>query len=174
MAGHSHWKQIKLQKTTADQKRGQVFSKLLTAISIASRQEPNPEFNPRLRSLMEKAKENKVPNENIEKAISKVLENKNLEELIIEAYGPEKTALIIEAISDNRNRTIAEIKHLLSENEAKIANPGSVLWSFEKINDEWRSKFKQQISKEGGQRIQKLIQILEKHNDVQKVITNSQ
>lgn len=71
MAGHSHWKQIKHKKGTADIKRGQLFSKLLNAISIAARQEPNPEFNPRLRTAVEKAKENQVPRENIERAIKR-------------------------------------------------------------------------------------------------------
>lgn len=165
MAGHSHWKQIKQQKGAADVKRGALFSKLLAAISVAAKQEPNPDFNPRLRSAVEKAKENKVPLENIERAISKAAEAKNLEEIVIEAYGPEGAGLIIEAITDNRNRTISEIRHILDENGAKMATPGSV---------QWKMKFPQPISPEGKQKLQELVKILEEHNDAQRVITNAQ
>ncbi len=184
MAGHSHWKQIKAQKGAADKKKSAVFSKLLNAISVAARQESNPAFNPRLRSAMEKAKDNKIPQENIERAIGKASKNKNLEEIIIEAYGPEKTALIIEAITDNKNRTIAEIRHLLDANKAKMADPGSVLWAFDPPapqttkqtsgGGEWKAKFPQQISDEGKRKLQIIIEKLEEHNDVQCVITNSQ
>lgn len=177
MAGHSHWKQIKQQKSKADQKRGEVFSKILNAISIAARQEPNPDFNPRLRTLIEKAKANKVPQDKIERAVNKASENKNLKEVLIEAYGPESTAMIIECITDNKNRTISEIRHLLSENEAKMAEPGSVLWAFDPPaggNDDWRPKFPQAIGEAGKQKLQKLVKLLEEHDEVQRVITNSQ
>src|SRR3989338_11296018 len=109
MSGHSKWSQIKHKKGTTDQKRGQLFSKLLKAISIAAKKEPNPLYNPRLRSVIEKAKENSVPQENIERAISKASEEKNLDEVIIEAYGPEGAALIIQGVTDNTNRTVAEV-----------------------------------------------------------------
>lgn len=174
MAGHSHWKQIQQKKGSADQKRGQIFSKLLRAISAAAKQESNPDFNPRLRSAIETAKQNNVPNDNIERAVKKASEEKNLEDVIIEAYGPEKAAIIIEAITDNKNRTISEIRNILNENGAKMAEQGSVLWSFEKINGEWQAKFQQLISEEGKQKIKNLMEILESHDDVQKIITNTQ
>ena len=177
MSGHSHWKQIQQKKGTADIKRGQIFSKLLAAISIAARNEPNPDFNPRLRSAVEKAKENQVPLDNIERAIKKASETKNLEEIIVEAYGPEKVAIIIEGITDNKNRSISEIRTILNENGAKMAEQGSVLWSFDPPaggNHEWIAKFKQAISDDGKQKIAALIEKLEGHNDVQKVTTNSQ
>lgn len=173
MSGHSHWKQIQRQKGAADQKHGQVFSKLLKTISIAAKTEPNPNFNPRLRTAIETAKANKVPNENIERAIKGASENKNLEELTIEAYGPEKSAIIIEAITDNKNRTVSELRHLLNENGAKMAGPGSVLWSFEKKDGQWTAKFQQPISEEAKQKLQLLVSKIEEHEDVQKVITNT-
>jgi len=172
MSGHNKWSQIKNQKGAADKKRGQLFSKMLKAVSVAAKEEPNPDFNPRLRSLIEKAKENNVPAENIERAIKKAAEEKNLEELVIEAYGPEKVALIIEAITDNRNRTIAEVRHILDENGAKMATPGSVLWSFTKTGGEWQPNFRQQVSDEGKEKILSLIEKLEENEDVQKVTTN--
>lgn len=182
MSGHSKWSQIKHQKGAADQKRGQLFSKLLRAISAAAKTDPNSQFNPRLRSAVEKAKENNVPQENIERAINKAGEEKNLEELLIEAYGPEGAALIIEAITDNRNRTVSEIKKILSENEGKIASPGSVLWGFsakggfdsggEKNPNGWSPKFPQSVSELAKEKIRKLTASLEDHEDVQKVTTN--
>ncbi len=173
MSGHNKWSQIKNQKGATDKKRGQLFSKILKAISIAAKTEANPQFNPRLRSAMEKAKEFNVPQDNIERAISKASEAKNLEDMVIEAYGPEGVALIIEAITDNTNRTVAEIKHVLTENNAKIANPGSVLWSFEKANNGWQAKFPQAISEAGKEQVSRLVEALEEHDDVQNVITNS-
>lgn len=173
MSGHNKWSQIKNQKGTADKKRGQLFSKLLKAIAIAAKTESNPQFNPRLRSAIEKAKENNVPQDNIERAVDKSSENKNLEELVIEAYGPEGAALIIEAITDNKNRTIAEIKHLLSEHNAKIATPGSVLWSFaQNQNKEWEAKFPQPISDTAKTQLSTLVSSLEDHDDVQRITTN--
>lgn len=173
MAGHSKWAQIKHKKASTDQKRGQLFSKLLNAIAVSARGNPDPAFNPRLRAAIEKAKENQVPQENIERAIKKASEAKNLEEIIIEAYGPEKTAIIIEGITDNKNRSINEIRALLNENGAKIAEQGSVLWLFEKKNNEWQSKFKQTISKEGEQKLAILIEKLRERSDVLKTTTNT-
>lgn len=172
MSGHNKWSQIKTQKGAADVKRGQVFSKLLKAISVAAKTEPNLQFNPRLRSAMEKAKENNVPQENIDRAIKKASEEKNLLELIIEAYGPEGSAIIIEGITDNSNRTISEIKHLLTDSGGKMANPGSVLWGFEKTTDGWKSKFPQSISPENKNKLGELIAALEEREDVQKITTN--
>lgn len=172
MAGHSKWSQIKRQKAVTDKKRGQLFSKLLKAISIAAKNEPNPNFNPRLRTAVETAKAANVPNDNIQRAITKASEAKELEDIVVEAYGPEGVSLIIEGITDNTNRSIAEIKHILSENGAKIANPGSVLWAFEKADGEWQPKFPQEISEDGQKKISELIDALEDHDDIQKVTPN--
>ncbi len=177
MSGHSHWAGIKRKKEISDHKRGQVFSKLLNAISIAARDESSLDFNPRLRTAVDKAKENYVPQENIERAIKRASEDKNLEELIIEAYGPEGAAILIEAITDSKNRTINEIKNVLDKNEAKIAEPGSVRWAFEQLKIKsgfgWQEKFKQPISDEAQKKIQKLVDELLEQNEVQDVYTNT-
>ncbi|MEK7462826.1 MAG: YebC/PmpR family DNA-binding transcriptional regulator [Patescibacteria group bacterium] len=139
MSGHNKWSQIKNKKGVADVKRGKVFSKMLRAISIAAKSEPNPQFNPRLRSAIETAKEYLVPLDNIERAINKASEQKNLSEMVIEAYGPEGSAIIIEAITDNTNRTISEVKKILNDHDAKFANQGSVLWAFEKTTNNYEA-----------------------------------
>lgn len=174
MSGHSHWAGIKHKKGIADQKRGQVFSKLLSAITAAARAEQNPEFNPRLRTVIQKAKEAKVPSENIERAIKRAKESDAvLEELTFEAYGPGGAALLIEAITDNKNRTIPEIKKILNEQGAKWAESGSVRWAFEKKETGFEPKFPQGLNEEDAQKLNVLIEALENHDDIQNVYTNA-
>jgi YebC/PmpR family DNA-binding regulatory protein len=175
MSGHSHWSGIKHKKEAMDQKRGKVFSKLLAAISIAAKQEPNPQFNPRLRTAILKAKENKVPQDNIDRAINKASEIKDLEDLIMEAYGPEGAAILIEAVTDNRNRTISEVKKILSDAGAKWAEPGSVQWAFNPPTGDkaWEAKFKQEFSPDAIQKIGDLAEKIKDHDDVQEVYTNA-
>ncbi len=174
MSGHSHSKTIKHEKDITDQKRGRLFSKLLKAIAIAAKTEPNPQFNPRLRTMVEKARESNVPQENIERAIKHASEEKNLEEIIIGAYGPEGAAILIEAITDNKNRTIPEIKKILSDYAAKFAESESVRWAFDNINGHWQAKFKQPISEESKNKLNELIEALENQEDVQKIYTNNE
>jgi len=176
MAGHSHWKQIKIKKKAEDQKRGEMFSKLLKAVAAFSVNEPNPQFNPRLRAAILQAQKYHVPQEKIERAIKRTeADHKNLEDLILEAYGPGGVAILISAISNNRFRTINEIKHLLKENGAKWAESGSVRWCFEfnQNQTEWQPKFFQPLNEEEKKRLQDLIEILENHPDVFKVFTNA-
>jgi len=168
MAGHNKWSQIKHQKGTADKKRSIIFSKILKAITIAARTEPNPAFNPRLRSLIDDARAHAVPNENIERAIKKTEESETLEELTLEAYGPNGIAILIHTITDNTNRTIHEIRHLLEKNSGKLGEIGSVRWAFEGEIP----KFPLTGSAENRIIMEKLIELLEDRDDVQSVITN--
>ncbi len=174
MSGHNKWSQIKNQKGITDKKRAILFSKILKAISVAAKNEPNPDFNPRLRSAIEIAKQLSVPKENIDRAISKASETKNLEELIIEGYGPEKVAIIVEVITDNRNRSTNEIRNIFNTTEGKMGEIGSAKWAFEahQPGTNWTAKFTQNISTDGHIKLQTLIEALENHDDVQKVITN--
>lgn len=168
MSGHNKWTQIKHQKSVTDKKRGVVFSKILKAVSIAARAESDPQFNPRLRSLMEKARQCNVPQDTIARAIKRTAATDQFEELSLEAYGPAGVALIINCITDSRNRTVAEIKHLLGEHDAKLAEPGAVRWNF--AGD--RPKFLQETDGIARQKIQTLITLLEEREDVQRVTGN--
>jgi YebC/PmpR family DNA-binding regulatory protein len=136
MSGHSKWSQIKHKKAITDAKKGKLFSKLSNQISVAARQKGgDSETNPQLKMLAEKARSFNMPSENIERAIKKgtgELEGVKMEEMTIEAYGPGGVALIIEAITDNKNRTISEIKYLLGQHSGKLAEAGSVNWLFER------------------------------------------
>lgn len=169
MSGHNKWTQIKRKKGLTDKKRSQVFSKLLRAISIAAQSNPNPAANASLRAAIERARENNVPQDNIERSIKKSSEAKNLESLVLEGYGPEGIALVITATTNSKNRTVAEIKKIISDHNGKWADPGSVLWAFEKRGMEWEAKFPQGISKEGEAHLSELVEALDDHDDVDDV-----
>lgn len=174
MAGHNKWAQIKRKKAVTDQKRAKIFTKLLATIQVAARAEPNPDFNPHLRAVIEKAKEASVPQENIERAISRAKDNPT-EELLIEAYGPEGTAFMIKAITDSRNRTVAEIKKLLLDNRAKFAEQGSVTWMFEADNEgNFEPKFTQKLSPETEEKVIALMEAIDDHQDVSDIFTNAE
>lgn len=137
MSGHSKWTQIKHKKAVTDAKKGRLFSKIVREILVAARTGgPHPETNPRLRSAMERARSEGLPKDNIERAIAKASgggEDTDLQEFLYEATASGGVVLLIEGITDSKNRSFAEIRHLLSERGAKIADPGSVLWNFDKI-----------------------------------------
>ncbi len=136
MAGHSKWAQIKRKKAVADAKRGKLFTKLIREISVAARQGGgNPEGNPRLRLAIEQARAANMPMENIERAIKKAtgeLEGSKFEEIIYEGYGPGGIAILIEAVTDNKNRTVSELRHLFSRHGGRLAETGSVNWKFQR------------------------------------------
>jgi len=178
MSGHSKWSQIKHKKGVTDQKKAKVFSKMSRAITLAAKEKGSDiSSNPKLAAMIEKAKEINMPAENIERAIKKgvgVNEAENLEEAVYEAYGPSGAAIIIETITDNKNRTLNEIKHILKEYDATLGTPGSVLWAFEK-KEGWEPKHITLVEiQEDKEKLQNLIEELENHDDVQNVITNAE
>lgn len=136
MSGHSHAKTIKHQKNLTDQKRGQMFSKMASMISVAVKQGgADPIINSRLQTAIERARSFNMPKDNIERAIEQALggkEGANLEEVIFEAYGPGGIAVIIEGITDNKNRTLGDIKQVLNQAGGKMVGEGGVKWMFDK------------------------------------------
>lgn len=135
MSGHSHFKSIKYKKGLADAKRGQAFSKLAREIAIAAKQGGDPEFNAKLRLAIEKARDVRMPTENVERAINRgagEVAGEKLEEVLFEAYGPGGIAIIVEGITDNKNRTLGEIKQILSQNGGKLVGEGAIKWMFER------------------------------------------
>lgn len=136
MAGHSKWAQIKHKKAKEDAKRGKIFSKLTRAIIVAAKQGGgNPDTNPQLANAIEKAKQYNLPQENIERAIKKAtgeLGAENYEQIVYEGYGPGGVAIMVEAMTDNRNRTAADIRHIFSKHGGNLSETGSVAWMFEK------------------------------------------
>jgi YebC/PmpR family DNA-binding regulatory protein len=136
MSGHSKWATIKRKKAATDAARGKTFTKLIKEITIAARMGGgDPNGNPRLRLAIGAAKGANMPQDNINRAIKKgtgELEGVHYEEITYEGYGPVGVALIIECVTDNKNRTVSEIRHLMSRNGGNFAESGSVSWNFER------------------------------------------
>ncbi|MEK7576278.1 MAG: YebC/PmpR family DNA-binding transcriptional regulator [Patescibacteria group bacterium] len=179
MSGHSKWSQIKHQKAVTDAKKSKIFGKIARAITIAAREKgADTTTNSSLRVAVEKARALNMPQENIDRAIKKGVgggDGVALLEFIYEAYGPGGVALIITGITDNNNRTSHEIKHLLSINGAKWANPGSVLWAFEKKDSEWIAKPYSEIAltPADSDALYKLMEIIDEDDDVQEIYANN-
>ena len=136
MSGHSKWHSIKHKKAATDAKRGKAFTRLIKEVTIAARDGGGDmNFNPRLRLAVEKAKAENMPKENIERAIKKgtgELEGYSLEEVHYEGYGPGGVAVLMEATTDNRNRTVSEVRHLFTKYGGNLGEAGSVAWMFDK------------------------------------------
>jgi len=137
MSGHNKWANIKVRKGAMDKKRGKIFSKMAKFIEISARKGGDPVTNPSLRMAIDKARSYNMPNDNIQRAIKKGTgENKDgaqLEEVIYEAYGPEGSQLILEIITDNKNRSISEVRHILDTHDGRLAENGSVKWNFNQM-----------------------------------------
>ena len=178
MSGHSKWAQIKHQKAATDAKKSKIFGKIARAITIATREKGgDPVTNSSLRVIVEKARAVNMPRDNIERAIKKGAGDAGgiaLQEFTYEAYGPGGTALIIAGITDNNNRTSNEIKHLLSQYEAKWASPGSVLWAFQKKDGAWEALPYSEIElkQSASEALYKLMDALDEHEDVQEIYAN--
>ncbi|MBI4094301.1 MAG: YebC/PmpR family DNA-binding transcriptional regulator [Candidatus Liptonbacteria bacterium] len=173
MAGHSKWAQIKHQKSVVDQKRGALFSKLLRSVSVAAERGLDPAVNSQLRAAIEKARAHNVPQDTIRRAVTRARDGREQgTEMLLEAYGPEGVALLIEARTDNTNRTIAEIKQILHDHGGKWGEEGSVRWLFRRKDGNWEPKFYHELSLGGRSELKKLLEVLEVHDDVRGVTTN--
>jgi YebC/PmpR family DNA-binding regulatory protein len=135
MSGHSKWATIKHKKGALDAKRGKIFTRLIKEITIAAKGGGDPDGNPRLRTAILAAKAENMPADNIKRAIQRgtgELEGVNYEEITFEGYGPGGVAIIVEVLTDNRNRTVSEIRHAFSKNGGNLGSTGSVLHMFSK------------------------------------------
>jgi YebC/PmpR family DNA-binding regulatory protein len=137
MSGHSKWSSIKHKKGAADAKRGNLFSKLSRAIIVAARDGgPDPAANLALQNAIEKARSYSMPKENIERAIARGsgadADSSAFETVVYEGYGPSGVAVIVEALTDNRNRTAAEVRHVFSKHDGNLGGSGAVMWLFER------------------------------------------
>jgi len=175
MSGHSKWSTIKHKKGKIDAARGKVFTKIIREITTAAKQGgADPTGNPRLRLAIDKAKEANMPNNNIERAIQKGAgggEGANLEDLTYEGYGPNGVAILVKAITDNRNRTAGEIRNIFTKNGGNMGATGCVAWIF---NDKFEASYDVTIEdKETAQKVLRLLNTLEDHDDVQTVYANA-
>src|SRR6058998_2643312 len=137
MSGHSKWSSIKHKKGAADKKRGQLFSKLSRALIVAAREGgPDPAANLALANAIEKARSYSMPKDNIDRAIARGsgadADAEAFEQVVYEGYGPEGVAVIVEALTDNRNRTAADVRHVFAKNDGNLGGSGAVAWLFER------------------------------------------
>jgi YebC/PmpR family DNA-binding regulatory protein len=181
MSGHNKWSQIKHKKGAEDAKRSQRFSILARAITMEAKRANGDRNAVGLKTAIDKARGENLPNENIERAVKNAqgADASSLTEVLYECYGPGGVAMMIEGITDNKNRTSQEIKHLLSEHGATLATPGAVTWAFRK-NDNglpageagWQALTPISISAPDRETLTTLIDALENNDAVQTVITN--
>ncbi|MFH1402404.1 MAG: YebC/PmpR family DNA-binding transcriptional regulator [Patescibacteria group bacterium] len=174
MSGHNKWSKIKRKKEITDAKKSKIFSKFAKLIAAESKKVNGNISSPTLKSVMEQAKSANMPAENILRAVKKgaSADADTLEANIYEAYGPGGCGLIIETLTDNKNRTVAEIKHTLSKNGLVLGGIGSVIWGFAKKDSQWIPQNTIPLSEENMEKTAKLIDDLEDNDDVQEVFTN--
>ena len=176
MAGHNKWSKIKHKKAATDAAKSKIFSKLVKVIQVEAKRANGDVSDPGLAAAIDKAKKANMPKDNIERAIKKASGSDAvaLEPVTYEAYGPGGVALVIEGLTDNRNRTAAEVKHILSKNGLALANPGSATWAFTKEGMEWIPQTMTEISEADGEKLSRVIEALEDNDDVQEVYTNAE
>lgn len=178
MAGHNKWAQIKHKKAITDAKKSKIFSKLVRFIAVEAKLSGGKD-SPGLRSAIEKAKKVNMPSDNIERAIKKgSVPGTSMESITYEAYGPGGVAIVIETLTDSKNRTAQEIKHILSVNETSLGAIGSTTWAFKReISQEglvWIPTMKVELSDADLESLDKLVEALEESDDVQEVFTNAE
>lgn len=176
MAGHNKWAQIKRQKEKTDVAKSGLWSKLGKRIAVESKKAGGDVSAPNLRSIIEIAKKANMPKSNIERAVTRgtSADAAELEAVTYEAYGPGGAAIMIDALTDNRNRTAQEIKHILSKNGLALASPGSALWAFEKTAEGYEPKTNVPISESDNENLMKILEELDAHDDVENAYTNAE
>lgn len=176
MAGHNKWAQIKRQKGANDSAKGVLWGKLGKRIAVESKKANGDVTSPSLRAIIETAKKTNMPKDTIERAIQKGISTdaSSLEQITYETYGPGGAAILIEAVTDSRNRTAQEIKHLLSELGTSLAAPGSAAWAFEKTGEGWNPKTTVPLSDADNEKLLQLLEKIDAHGDVENVYTNAE
>lgn len=175
MSGHSKWSQIKRQKSVTDAAKSRAFSRFARLIALESKKANGVSAAPGLASAIARAKAANMPKENIERAIAKGMsrDSGSLEQVMYEAYGPGGGALIIDALTDNKNRTTQEIKHLLSAYDIELAAPGAALWAFTKHTGLYEPHEPLiTLSESEEERLHTILAALEEHEAVQQIFTN--
>lgn len=178
MAGHSKWAQIKRQKAVTDAARSRVFSRLAREITMEAKKSGGNLSSPSLAAVITRAKAANMPKENIERAIAKGAskDSGGLEQVAYECYGPGGVAIIVVAVTDSRNRTTQEIKHLLSKNGYELGAPGSSAWAFTKSPDGRYAPNAplMEITDADGERLGELLDLLDDYEDTQDIYSNAE
>lgn len=175
MSGHNKWSKIKRQKEKTDGQKSKIFGKMVKMIQVEAKKANGNLNSPGLKTAIEKAKAVNMPNDNIDRAIKKSAEAGDSELVIYEAYGPGGCAMIIEALTDNKNRANQEIKTILSRNGFAMAGIGAASWAFShNPGEDWTPTSTVTLSEEDGEKLSGLIDELEESDEVQEVYTNAE
>ncbi len=177
MSGHNKWSQIKRQKGIGDAAKSKIFTKIVRLLSVEAKKAKGNMAAAGLQNAIMKAREANMPNDTMERAIKKASTDNSaeMEAVTYEAYGPGGCAMIIEALTDNRNRTAPEVKHILSNHNLALAGIGAAAWAFERQKDgKWIPKTMAPLSDEDADALGKVVEDLENNDDVQDVYTNAE
>ena len=176
MAGHNKWAQIKRQKGAADAAKSNLWGKLGKRIAVESKKANGDMDASNLRAIIETAKKANMPKDTIERAVAKgtSADASMLDQITYEAYGPGGAAILIDTVTDNRNRTAQEIKHLLSKNGLELAAPGSAAWAFEKTGEGYAPKTTVPLSEADNATLMSILEQIDAHDDVEEVYTNAE
>lgn len=174
MSGHNKFSKIKHKKAASDAKKSNAFSKISKLITNESKKCGGDVNSPGLATVIAMAKKENMPKDTIERAVKKGLgaDVADLEAITYEAYGPGGSAMIIETLSDNRNRIAGEVRHIFTKSGLELGTPGSVAWAFTKSEGEWVPNNPIELSDSDLEKLSNLIDTLDENEDVQKVYTN--
>ena len=176
MGGHNKWSQIKRQKGAADANKSKVWGKLAKRIAVESKKANGDVTLPGLRAIIETAKKENMPKDSIERAVVKgtSTDSAAMESVTYETYGPGGCAIVITGLTDSRNRTAQEMKHLLDKNGLILATQGSALWAFEKTAGGYSPKTTVPLSETDSGTLMKILEQIDAHDDVEEVYTNAE
>lgn len=176
MAGHNKWAQIKRQKGAADAAKSNLWGKIGKRIAVESKKANGDVNASNLRSIIEAAKKANMPKDTIERAITKgtSADAASLEQVIYEAYGPGGAAVIIQALTDNTNRTLQELKNVFAKHDISLAAPGSALWAFDKTDEGFVPKTTVPLPEAEDAALMKIMELIDALDDVEEVYTNAE
>lgn len=176
MSGHNKYSKIKHIKAKTDAQKSKIFGKMVRLITVEAKKANGNVTSPGLKAAIDRARAENVPNDTIDRAVKKASTDNSamMENVTYEAYGPGGCAIIIEALTDNRNKAAQEVKHILANYGSELAAIGSAAWAFEKTTEGWIPKTTIPISEEDGATLEKMIEDLENNDEVQDVYTNAE
>jgi len=176
MAGHNKFSKIKHQKAKNDAQKSKVFGKLVRFITVEAKKAGGNLKSPGLALAIEKAKKENMPNDTIDRAIKKATTDNSaaMENIMYESYGPGGVAILIEVLTDNRNKAAAEVKHILSSHGSELAAVGSAAWAFTKTPEGWQANMTIPLEDEDISKLEALVEALEENDEVQNVFTNAE
>ncbi len=175
MSGHNKWSKIKHKKAATDAQKSRIFSKHSMLIAMESRKAGGDINSPGLAAVIDRAKKDSMPKENIDRAVAKGTGAgaASLQEVMYEAFGPGGTAIIITAVTDNNNRTAPEIRNIFTKAGLQLGTPGTAAWAFTKTSTGYTPQNPIELSDKDGEKLANLIEALEEQNDVQDIYTTA-